>query len=205
MSRIDFWFSIGSTYSYLTVMRLPDVEQESGVAFSWCPFSVRKLMQEMDNVPFVGKPAKEEYMWRDIERRASRLRIPVSLPVEYPLQNFDLANRVAVVATQEGWCPEYVRTTYRLWFQEGLAAGGDQNLEQSLEELGQSQNRVLDLANSPDVEAAYRDATAKARSLGIFGSPSFVVDNNELFWGDDRLEDAIDWAQNSAADRRSER
>lgn len=205
MSRIDFWFSIGSTYTYLTVMRLHDVERQSEVTFSWHPFSVRELMLEMDNVPFVGKPAKEKYMWRDIERRASRLRIPVSLPVEYPLQNFDLANRVAVVATQEGWCPEYVQTTYRLWFQEGLEAGGDQNLEQSLEELGQTHNRVLDLANSPDVEAAYRDATARARSLGIFGSPSFVVDNNELFWGDDRLEDAIDWAQNSATDSRSER
>ena len=205
MRRIDFWFSIGSTYTYLTVMRLREVEQQSGVTFSWCPFSVRELMHEMDNIPFVGKPAKEKYMWRDIERRAGRLHVPISLPVEYPLQNFDLANRIAIVAGNEGWCPEYVQTTYRLWFQHGLAAGGDRNLEQSLEELGQAHNRVLDLANSPPIEAAYRDATAQARSLGIFGSPSFVVDDKELFWGDDRLEDAIDWAQSTLADNQPDR
>ncbi len=71
MRQIDFWFSIGSTYTYLTVMRLHNVEQESGMRFNWRPFSVRVLMQEMNNIPFKGKPAKEQYMWRDLERRAA--------------------------------------------------------------------------------------------------------------------------------------
>jgi 2-hydroxychromene-2-carboxylate isomerase len=195
MKHIDFWFSIGSTYTYLSVMRVPGVEKRSGIRFDWHPFSVRELMQEMNNVPFVGKPAKEKYMWRDLERRAKALGLPVSLPVEYPLKNFDLANRIAVVAKHEGWCEDYVRTTYRLWFQEGLPAGGPRNLERGLEELGHSEKRVRDLAASEPVEAAYREATAEARALGIFGAPSFVVGGKELFWGDDRLEDAIEWAE----------
>ncbi len=65
MKDIDFWFSIGSTYTYLTVMRLNKVEQEAGVKVKWRPFSVRALMQEMNNIPFIGKPVKEKYMWRD--------------------------------------------------------------------------------------------------------------------------------------------
>ena len=195
MGTIDFWFSIGSTYSYVTVMRLLEVERQSGVTVQWRPFSVRELMLEMDNIPFAGKPAKEKYMWRDIERRADGYGIPISLPVEYPLKHFDLANRVALVAEQEGWCPEYVITTYRLWFQEGLPAGGDRNLASGLKELGHSPDRMLGVAESETIENAYLEATNRARSLGIFGSPSFVVDGTELFWGDDRLEDAVEWAR----------
>ena len=195
MKKNEFWFSIGSTYTYLTVMRLDKIGKESGVMFDWKPFSVRTLMQEMDNIPFVGKPAKEKYMWRDLERRAEQYGIPVNLPIEYPLKHFDLANRVAIVAEQEGWCREYVRTAYRLWFQDGLPAGGESNLSQCLREIGHSPDRVRGLANSEVIGKTYGNATAHARSLGIFGSPSFVVDGHELFWGDDRLEDAIAWAQ----------
>lgn len=198
MKRIDFWFSIGSTYTYLAVMRLHRIEQEAAVAFNWKPFSVRALMLEMDNIPFVGKPEKEKYMWRDVQRRAEKYGFPVKYPIEYPLKHFDLANRVAVVAEQEGWCAEYVRTTYRLWFQEQLPAGSESNLGEGLKRAGHSLNRVLELANSEAVEEAYREATAEARSLGVFGSPTFVIDGQELFWGDDRLEDAVDWALNSS-------
>jgi len=194
VKSIDFWFSIGSTYTYLTVMRLGNVERASGVTFNWRPFSVRILMQEMGNVPFVGKPQKERYMWRDVERRADEYGFPVNLPIEYPLKEFDLANRVAIVALQEGWCAEYVRTTYRLWFQERLPAGSAVNLSECLALVGRSVARVLDSANSQSVKSAYEAATDEARSLGIFGSPTFMVDGQEMFWGDDRLEDAVTWA-----------
>lgn len=196
---IDFWFSIGSTYTYLSVMRLEQVEQETGVRFRWQPFSVRSLMQEMNNIPFIGKPAKENYMWRDIERRAEKYGLPINLPVEYPLKNFDLANRVAIVAQHENWCPAYVSATYRLWFCDGLPAGGDANLTQSLKQSGQDADRVLKLAQSKEIEDAYDAATSRARTLGVFGSPSFVVEDGELFWGDDRLDDAIDYARNRLA------
>ena len=192
--EIDFWFSVGSTYTYLTVMRLQSIERETGVDFRWQPFSVRALMQEMNNIPFAGKPAKEAYMWRDLQRRAGKYGLPIRMPIDYPLKNFDLANRVAIVARQEGWCPEYVRSAYHYWFNEGLPAGDQTNLARSLKQAGQDCDRVVQLASSDQIETAYREATSKARALGIFGSPSFVVGGGELFWGDDRLEDAIEFA-----------
>ena len=79
MKSIDFWFSIGSTYSYLTVMRLAGVERVTGVGFDWRPFSVRVIMREMDNVPFADKPAKSRYMWRDIGRRARKYGLEARL------------------------------------------------------------------------------------------------------------------------------
>ena len=194
MKKIDFWFSIGSTYTYLSVTRLTEVSQKTGASFSWKPFSVRKIMREMDNIPFPpNKQTKVEYMWRDIERRARGYGFVANVPAPYPLQEFDLANRVAVLAMQEGWCEDYVRETYRLWFIDGHEAGSDVNLTQTLSEVGQDKLRVLELADSSDVEASYLNQTESAKQAGIFGSPTFIVDG-ELFWGDDRLEDAINWA-----------
>ena len=193
MKEIEFWFSIGSTYTYLSVTRIAEVSQKNGVSFSWQPFSVRKIMREMDNIPFPpNKQTKVEYMWRDIERRARDYGFVANVPAPYPLRELDLANRVAVLAMQEGWCEDYVRETYRLWFTEGHEAGSDVNLTQTLSEIGQDKLRVLELADSSDVEAAYLNQTESAKQAGIFGSPSFIVDG-ELFWGDDRLEDAINW------------
>jgi 2-hydroxychromene-2-carboxylate isomerase len=189
---IDFWFYIGSTYSYLSIMRLAEVEKTSGIAFRWRPFSVRDIMVEMDNIPFRTKPVKAAYMWRDIERRAAMYGLPARVPAPYPLAQASLANQVATLAAAEGWVADYARATYRRWFQEGLEPGSEPNLSESLREIGQDLARVAAAAATAKVRAAYEAETDMARRLGIFGSPTFVVDR-ELFWGDDRLDDAIAW------------
>jgi 2-hydroxychromene-2-carboxylate isomerase len=188
---IDLWFSIGSMYTYLTVMRIDRIEELSDVAFRWRPFSVKAIMIEMDNRP-MSKPLKLEYMWRDIERRAHGQLCDFPKRPPYPLKNFDLANRIAMVGVAEGWCPEYVRATYARWFGLGEESGSEPNASASLKEIGQDPARVLKLAQSDDIGRAYDEATAEAKRLGIFGAPSFVT-RGEVFWGDDRLEDAVRW------------
>lgn len=189
---IEFWFAVGSTYTYLTVARIHQVATDTGVRFAWRPFSVRTIMQEMNNIPFNTKPVKLAYMWRDIERRSSKYGLPIKVPAPYPLRDSDLANRVAVLAAMEGWCEEYVCTTYRRWFVEGQEAGSEPNLSESLREIGQEPSRVISLSQSNSVSLAYKAATDEARRLHIFGAPTFVT-YGEVFWGDDRLEDALAW------------
>jgi len=189
---VDFWFSVGSTYTYLTVMRLAQIERVSGIPFRWRPFSVRAIMKEMNNIPFGNKPIKAAYMWRDIERRAEMYGVPIKVPAPYPLTEFDLANRVAIVGVGEGWCSDYVRATYRRWFQLGQEAGSEPNISDSLREIKQEPGRVLGLANSGAINERYEAATDEARKLQIFGAPTFVI-RGERFWGDDRLEDAVSW------------
>jgi 2-hydroxychromene-2-carboxylate isomerase len=82
---IEFWFSIASTYTYLSVTRLFAVEREHGCRFVWRPFLLRTIMTEQDNFPFRDKPIKAAYMWRDIERRACDHAIPFRGPVPYPI------------------------------------------------------------------------------------------------------------------------
>lgn len=189
---IEFWFSIGSTYSYLSVMRLADVEAGTGVGFRWQPFNVRAIMIEMDNIPFARKPVKAAYMWRDVERRAALYGLLPKLPAPYPLAELERANRVAIVGAAEGWCPAYAKESYRRWFETGEPAGSEPNLSASIRAAGQDAGRVLQLADSEKGKADLAQATEQAKALGIFGSPNFVVDG-ELFWGDDRLDDAVRW------------
>ncbi len=194
MAVVEFWVSIGSTYSYLSVMRLGRVEAETGAEFDIRPFSVRAIMLEMNNIPFAGKPAKLAYMWRDVGRRAALRGLSPRLPAPYPLEEFDLANRVAVVGRREGWLRVYLAATYRRWFEAGEAAGSEPNLSASLREIGEAPVRVIALAKGDEIGAAYEAATAEAAGKGVFGSPSFIV-GEELFWGDDRMEDAVAWAR----------
>ena len=193
MHSIDFWYSIGSTYSYLTIMRLPEMAKRAEVRISWRPFNVRDVMVEQNNVPFSNKPIKSAYMWRDIERRAAGYGLTPKIPAPYPLSGLVLANQVAVLGRENGWVEAYTKATYRRWFEDGDPAGEEPNISLSLTEIGQDANYILDLATSLAAVSSLERATSEAKSLGVFGSPSFVV-NREVFWGDDRLEDALTWA-----------
>lgn len=193
MPSVDFWFSIGSTYSYLSVMRLPEAAMRAGVDVRWRPFNVRHVLMAHNNMPFANKPVKAAYMWRDIERRAQRFGLSPRLPAPYPLAGLALANQVAMIGMDEGWGEAYVRATYRRWFEHGEPAGEDPNLSASLNEIGQDPAAVIARAQADKAVQALADATETAMALGVFGAPSFVV-GSEVFWGDDRLEDALDWA-----------
>ncbi len=193
---LDFWFTMGSTYTYLSVARLDGVAKAAGVPVRYRPFKNVQALTGATGVPFREGTAKMRYMWRDIERRAAEHGLPIRLPVPYPAPDTPRANRVMLVGLRGGWGPAYVRAAYRLWFEHGLGNGGDENLRASLAECGQGEHidRILNLADGEDVGRALDRATDEARALGVFGSPTFAV-GTELFWGDDHLEDAIRWAR----------
>lgn len=191
-SRLDFYFFVGSTYSYLSVARAAAAAASAGVTLDWKPFSVRTLMREQNNSPFAGKPVKLRYMWRDIERRAQRFAIPYNGAPQYPIDADERANQVATLASMEGWCPAFVQAAYASWFMEKLDPGTPETLHKILSDLGRDADACLSRAAQPDVLALYQQRTDTARDLGIFGSPSYVS-GSEVFWGDDRLEDALAW------------
>ena len=133
---IDFYFSIGSLFTFLTVMRMDRVEDMTDIRFVWRPFRVRTIMQEMNNLP-AAQPKKLAYAFRDVHRRAAMYGFAFEGEPPYPLKNSDLANRVAVVGAREGWCADYVRATYRRWFVEKQECGAEPNLSDSLREIGE--------------------------------------------------------------------
>ncbi len=194
MTEIDFWFSIGSTYTYLTVNRIAGIAKKENLSINWKPFSVRKIMMDMDNIPFTppSKKVKSDYMWRDIERRAKFYGFEAKVPAPYPLKEFDLANQIAILGMNEGWGVDYVTITYKRWFQQGKEPAIEPNMSEILNELKLNKDEILKNANSEDIKSQYLQNTDIAYKLGVFGSPTFVY-KDEVFWGDDRLEDCIKW------------
>ena len=193
MSNIDFYFSIGSTYTYLTVTRILDVENKYQVKFNWKPFSVRAIMKEMNNIPFPKeKMNKVNYMWRDIERRAERYGFFAKTPVPYPLSEFDLANQIAILGLEKDWGIDYIRLTYKKWFQEGKEPAIEPSISEVCNELKLNKDQIISDALNKEIQDKYEANTNSARENKIFGSPSFIV-KKEVFWGDDRMEDAIKW------------
>ena len=113
---ITAWLSIGSTYTYLTAMRINSVQIQQDLKFHIRPISIREIMKSMDNIPFPpSKKAKVDYMWMDIQRRAKFYSIPEPLSqVPYPLQDFDKANLVGIVMNKRGKYLEYSKEPFRL-------------------------------------------------------------------------------------------
>tara|TARA_E500000331_G_scaffold5682_1_gene5503 strand:+ start:974 stop:1564 length:591 start_codon:yes stop_codon:yes gene_type:complete len=193
VSNIDFYFSIGSTYTYLTVTRILDVENKYQVKFNWKPFSVRAIMKEMNNIPFPKeKMNKVNYMWRDIERRAEGYGFFAKTPVPYPLSEFDLANQIAILGLEKDWGIDYIRLTYKKWFQEGKEPAIEPSISEVCNELKLNKDQIISDALNKEIQDKYEANTNSARENKIFGSPSFIV-KKEVFWGDDRMEDAIKW------------
>ena len=194
MNEVNFWFSIGSTYTYLAVNRLQELAIKENIKFNWHPFSVRKIMMDMDNIPFTppSKKIKSDYMWRDIERRAKFYGFEAKVPAPYPLKEFDLANQIAVLGMNEGWGVDYVVKTYQRWFQQGKEPATEPNLTEILQELNLDHQEIIQKANDNKIKDQYLKNTESAYEKGVFGSPSFIFED-EVFWGDDRLEDCIKW------------
>lgn len=193
---LDFWFEFASTYSYPAAMRISPLAEAAGVAVRWRPFMLGPIFKEQGwtTSPFNLFPAKGRNMWRDLERTCGTIGLPFVRPTTFP-QNTLLAARVALVGLAEAWGEDYCRAIYRAEFAEGRTVEETETIAGVLTSLGLDASAVLDRAQSNENRSQLRAHTEEAQKLGIFGSPSFVTADGELFWGNDRLEAALNWAR----------
>lgn len=197
MKRLEFWLEYASTYSYLTVTRIGRMADERGIEIEWQPFWLFPVREQQAlPPPFPQGSAREKYMWRDLERRAAAMGILLRRPEVYPFRSVAIG-RIALVGAREGWCRAFTEEAFRLHWTQGVLMSTPENAEAALKAAGQDVQRVQALADSPEIKDAFKQQAEGATQRGIFGSPSFVVDG-ELFWGDDRLEDALAWAGRAA-------
>jgi 2-hydroxychromene-2-carboxylate isomerase len=195
MAALDFWFDFASTYSYPAAMRIAPLATTAGVAVRFRPFLLGPIFktQGWETSPFNVYPAKGRYMWRDLERLCADLGLPFRQPEPFPQRSL-LAARLALVGLSESWGEEFCRAVFRAEFGEGRRIDDPGILAGLLARLGIDPDRVLADARSEPIKARLREETQAAQQLGIFGAPSFVTPDGELFWGNDRLERALAWA-----------
>lgn len=191
---LDFWYEFASTYSFLAAERIEMLAAEAGVAVRWRPFLLGPIFaaQGWSSSPFNLYPAKGRNMWRDFARQAARLGLRVVAPDPFPMNGLTAA-RIAA-ALDEAMRPSFSRAVYRAEFLDGRDISQRPNLAPLLRGLGHEPETVFALAASEAVKSRLRAETELAQSLGLYGAPSFVCADGELFWGNDRLEDALAWA-----------
>ncbi len=201
--RLELWIEYASTYSYLTVARIQKVAEAAKVGVDWRPFLLGPIFrcQGWNDSPFNVYPAKGRYMWRDMQRLCESYGLPFRRPSVFP-RNGLLAARVGMVAEERGFCAAFSRAVYHAEFALDLDIGERSVIAGLLQELGHDAEGVLEAALSTPNKERLRAQTERATQLGLFGAPSLRV-GDELFWGNDRLGDAIAWCALGGAPARS--
>ncbi len=192
---MEFWFEFASTYSYLAAEHIGDRARQAGVEVTWRPFLLGPIfaVQGWRDSPFNIYPAKGRYMWRDMERLCAHYGLPFRKPSAFP-RNGLMASRLTLVGIAEDWGPAFVQAVYRANFADDLDIGNAEVLSLILTNLGVQPDAAMDKATSSAIKESLKAQTERAMTLGIFGAPSFIV-GPELFWGHDRLDHALAWAQ----------
>jgi 2-hydroxychromene-2-carboxylate isomerase len=198
MSRplLDFWLEFASTYSYPAAMRIGALAKAAGIDVRWRPFLLGPIFkaQGWDTSPFNLYPARGRYMWRDLERICADLGLPFRRPAPFP-QSSLLAARVALAGFEQGWGEDFARAVFVAEFGEGRPINDEGTIADLLARLNVAPGPLLARAQSSEIKDRLRAQTDEAQRLGIFGAPSFVTADGELFWGNDRLEAALAWAK----------
>lgn len=199
MPNLEFWFEFGSTYSYPAAMRIEKLAEAAGVTVEWKPFLLGPIFSEQGwgDSPFNIYPAKGKYMWRDLERICAALAIPFVRPSKFP-RNGLLASRVVCWFDSEPWVVEFSKAIFRANFAEDREISDPEIVQACLVELGLDGSRILEQAQTEESKMKLREQTEHAKNLGIFGAPTFMIDK-EMFWGNDRLEEALMWARSPNA------
>ncbi|WP_332675548.1 2-hydroxychromene-2-carboxylate isomerase [Aromatoleum sp.] len=192
--RIEFWYEFASSYSYLSVMRIEPLAEAAGVDLDWRPFLLGPVFLALgwNDSPFNIYPPKGRYMWRDLDRLADKYGLPFRVPSRFPRDGL-LAARVALLGADPGWIAPFSREVMRANFADDREIGEPTVVAEILSGLGLPAGELLAAALVEDNKIALRRQTEQATVHGMFGAPSFRV-GEELFWGNDRLEDALDWA-----------
>lgn len=199
---LEFWYEFASTYSYPAAMRVEDVAADAGVRVVWRPFLLGPLFYEQQGLrdsPFNAVPVKGEYMWRDLARICEVEGLPLERPSAFP-RNSLLAARLATVGAAEGWIAPFSRAVYDANFARDADIADAAVLRPLLAEAGADPDTAFEAAGSEPVKAALKAHVADAAARGLFGAPSFLTPDGELFWGNDRLEQAVAWAARADAE-----
>jgi 2-hydroxychromene-2-carboxylate isomerase len=199
-SRLELWFEFGSSYSYLSVMRIDELARRLGVKIVWKPFLLGPIFKSLgwDSSPFVLQREKGAYIWRDMERQCEKYHVPWRRPSQFPRRAL-LPMRVALLGAAEPWIGDFSRRVMQLNFVEDREVDAPGVVSEVLDALGLPSQDLLSGAQADDNKLHLREQTEEARRRGIFGAPTFFA-GPEMFWGNDRLEDALRFAASGRAE-----
>ena len=192
-ARATFYFDLGSPYAYLTAERISGLFTEAGLEQpEWQPVLLGGLFKRFSRDSWANGPGREEGM-TEVERRASAYGLPaIAWPEPWP-GNTLFAMRVATFAKQTGRTVSFSLAAFRQAFAAGRDLSDPDNVLIAAAACELHPRALLKAVDTAIVKDALREATDRAAELGVRGVPSLAV-GGEVFWGDDRVEEAVEAA-----------
>ena len=186
-SDLEFWFDFASPYSYLAASRIEDLYPR----VRWRPFLLGPIFKTFgwDTSPFLLQKEKGAHMWVDMERQCRKYGLDWRRPSVFPRTSV-LASRVGLLLEREGRAGSFCREVMRLNFSADRDIADPAVIAEALKAVGEKAAEIIAAATGEEVKSALRRQTELAQQRGVFGAPTFFA-GPELFWGNDRLEDAI--------------
>lgn len=199
MRKLEFWYDFASSYSYLTAVRIEAEAKKAGLEIAYRPFLLGPIFkaQGWTTSPFNLFPAKGQYMVRDLTRLATARGLPFRMPEAFPANSLHAA-RVALAGEADGWIAPFTRAVFETEFAEARDIADAAVLTSLLDRIGVDAQAALARSATPEIKDRLRTQTDAASKRGVFGAPTFVAEDGEMFWGDDRLDQAIGWVLHKA-------
>lgn len=194
MKTIEVWYEFGSNYSYLSVNRIGALARSKGIAIKWEPFLLGPVFKSLgwETSPFILQEQKGRYVWKDMERQCAKYGLAWNRPSTFPRRAL-LPMRVAVLGKNQMWIEAFSKRMMELNFVEDVDIDSVEVVSQVLKDLGVDAASTIEQAQSDANKLELKAQTERALSLGVFGGPTFFV-KGEMFWGNDRLGDALEYA-----------
>ena len=192
--EVEFFFDLGSPYSYFASTQLSKFESRNNVKVIWRPILLGGLFKSVENKsPFyVESVSKKQYLLSDLEAWASLYQIPFKLPSQFP-PNTLVAMRGALFAQQQGLLNKYAEKMFHAYFVNDFDISDTSVVLNIANEVGMDLAEFSSAVDSAEIKQGLLEATKEAEDRGAFGVPTFFY-GNQMFFGNDRfilLEHAI--------------
>jgi 2-hydroxychromene-2-carboxylate isomerase len=188
MKTFEFWFDFGSPAAYLAFTQIPRIEAETGAKAIYCPMLLGGVFQATGNHSPATIPAKGKYIFDDFKRYAMRYDVPFNSNPHFPINTLLLMRGAAGMQQQQpDQFEAYCSVIFQAIWIDALNMNDPNTVGAVLHKSGFDPLKLMALANDQATKDALKASTAEAVSRGVFGAPTFFV-NDQMYWGQDRLD-----------------
>ena len=193
IKQFEFYFDFGSPYSFLAHNEIRRIEKENSIKIQYMPILLGGLFELVGTKANADIPIKGKYMIKDCKLWAEKYNIEFKFNNYFPIMTLNLMRGV-LVAEKKGFSENFINEVFDSIWKHGLDLNDNQIFEKILKTLNINPKTFLIESADHKIKDELKKRTTEAFAKGIFGAPSFII-NNKVFWGQDRLEFVLNEAR----------
>tara|TARA_B110000014_G_scaffold257358_1_gene241857 strand:+ start:176 stop:763 length:588 start_codon:yes stop_codon:yes gene_type:complete len=193
IKKFEFYFDFASPYAFLAHKQIRKIENENQIKIEYKPILLGGLLKLAGIKPIADVPVKSRHMIKDCKLWAEKYNIDFKFNSYFPIITLNLM-RCSLVAEKKNFLQNFTNKVFDAIWKDGLNLNDKLILEKLLKNMDINPINFLNDASHEKIKNDLKNRTDDAFKKGIFGTPSFII-NNKIFWGQDRLEFVINEAK----------